>query len=781
MKKGIFLQRFASKNGMFRLWWKKVARDWVTYTTNGTKILKLDLGIVRFLDSLSFLPLRLADLPKSFPHPSVRLGKGLFPHVFNKQENYDYNQVPYPDKFFYSPETMKPQARADFEKWHDENRDKVFNFKAELISYCRMDVQILLHAVQQFRLLFIRASGIDPMTRCFTLASAAIETFRARFLPEQAIGITPLGGYFMKRNNSTAATAWLDHLQHESCVTIYREKRIGKYFADGFDPNTRTVYEFLGCHWHGCPQCYPNRFDVCQVRGKTFSDLLAETLEKFSYYERRGFSIRSVWEHEVQNTQRPPFMRQRVRELSTAREKAIYSIRDALCGGRTENFKLLYTCAENERLRYLDFTSLYPFVLKTRKFPLKHPQVITHDLDPSTYASKYYFGFVYCKILPPRDLNLPVLPFKCNDKLMFGNCRKCMEDRLLLCNHSDDERALVYIFCSAEIDKALELGYKMIELYAVLHYPDHEVGLFRSYVDMFLKIKQEKSGLPAGVETDEQIDEYIRDYEQNEGIRLEKTEIERNEGLRLIAKLMLNSLWGKLVQRPNQPKTSIISEYQTLCSLLADGSIEVLGSSIFSNNNVIVTYKNISDSDAGPGNTSPAIGCFVTAWARLKLYELMEQVESVRPGRIAYTDTDSLVFVERDGDPIVQLGNYLGDLTDEFPPNSVCRKAIFAGCKSYGLEVITDGVLRHQMKVKGLSLTSEATEQINFDIMEQMIHAFTRKESLEQLVKQTVFRPVSKYDQRMTSSKFEKLFRVTSDKRYLCGYETRPYGFRESD
>jgi len=45
------------------------------------------------------------------------------------------------------------------------------------------------------------------------------------------------------------------------------------------------------------------------------------------------------------------------------------------------------------------------------------------------------------------------------------------------------------------------------------------------------------------VQTQEDRDRYIRDYEAREGIILDPNEIEKNEGLRSIAKLMLNSFW----------------------------------------------------------------------------------------------------------------------------------------------------------------------------------------------------------------------------------------------
>ncbi len=69
-------------------------------------------------------------------------------------------------------------------------------------------------------------------------------------------------------------------------------------------------------------------------------------------------------------------------------------------------------------------------------------------------------------------------------------------------------------------------------------------GLFSSYVDQWLKLKQESSGYPFGVTTPEQKREYIENFAKTEGINLEEDKIAFNAGMRTISKLLLNSMWG---------------------------------------------------------------------------------------------------------------------------------------------------------------------------------------------------------------------------------------------
>ena len=95
-----------------------------------------------------------------------------------------------------------------------------------------------------------------------------------------------------------------------------------------------------------------------------------------------------------------------------------------------------------------------------------------------------------------------------------------------------------------ELLKAIEKGYQILKIHEVWHFPVHTDKLFKEYVDTFLKIKQEASGYPKDCVTEEQKQAYIDEYYEHEEIRLEPEKIEHNPGLRSLAKLMLNSLWG---------------------------------------------------------------------------------------------------------------------------------------------------------------------------------------------------------------------------------------------
>ena len=109
-------------------------------------------------------------------------------------------------------------------------------------------------------------------------------------------------------------------------------------------------------------------------------------------------------------------------------------VRKALYGGRTNAVRLYHKCENGEKIRYIDVTSLYPFVQKYGVFPTGHPTIITEQFD---YSINKYFGIIKCTLLPPKNLYLPVIPLRINKKLVFTLCFKCAEEenQLELCKH----------------------------------------------------------------------------------------------------------------------------------------------------------------------------------------------------------------------------------------------------------------------------------------------------------------------------------------------------------
>ena len=130
---------------------------------------------------------------------------------------------------------------------------------------------------------------------------------------------------------------------------------------------------------------------------------------------------------------------------------------------------------------------------------------------------------------------------------MFVLCKTCADTcNQTPCTHSDAERA-IQGRCTFELMKALEKGYRLLQIHEVWHFPPKTDTLFKEYMDVFAKIKLEASGYPKNCVTDEQKQEYVSDILEKQGIQLDPDKIAYNPGLGVLAKLMLNSFWDKFL------------------------------------------------------------------------------------------------------------------------------------------------------------------------------------------------------------------------------------------
>ena len=242
---GYFIQNFLIKNAIHHE---------VIY--RGAKILSMTVPMfnMKFIDSLNFMPMALAALPKTFGVPE--LCKGYFPHLFNKEENQSY-VGPIPPAHYYHPNGMKPKVREEFLTWHKEKVESnyVFNFKEEIEKYCRSDVDILRNCCMKFREMLREITGIDPFEKCITIATVCHEVYRTNYLEKDTIAVFN-NNRQLKTKQSNIAVKWLSWVAEKDEIDIEHvrnggEKRIGKYSRDGYCEERNTVYEFQGCYWHG--------------------------------------------------------------------------------------------------------------------------------------------------------------------------------------------------------------------------------------------------------------------------------------------------------------------------------------------------------------------------------------------------------------------------------------------------------------------------------------------------------------------------------------------------
>jgi hypothetical protein len=623
----------------------------------------------------------------------------------------------------------------------------VFNFKKEMHEYCSSDVKLLRQGIMSFRNSFMEKTDnlVDPL-QCVTIASAVMKSYRVQLLEKDTIAMV-YNDNVLRDIYSKKSIIWLEATKHfmeenareeghnetydikharnggEQSIRITKEKKNGDKVTkvvkvDGYNEEDNVVFQFHGCFWHGCENCFKDRSLVNPVNKKTMRELYAQTMSIENDLKTKC-KVVSIWECEYEKKEMQDHINDFMDE-SGFKYNDVLNPRDAFMGGRTNACCLKYDCTADEEIFYVDFTSLYPYINKYGEYPIGHPTIIKEFSDND--ISRYH-GVIKCVVLPPKNLYHPVLPTKKGLKLMFGLCNMCMKNNTQVCTHSEEQRAITGTWTHLELNKALEKGYKILELHEVHHFEEMRTGLYEPFVNKWLKIKQESSGWPSNDMSEIEKNKYIADYLKHENIQLTYDDIDKNPGRRATAKLILNSFWGKLGQRDNMAHDVYFDDPAKYFKLLTDSSLNISVPHIVCEDSdgqgglIHVSYTSKASFVKPAKNTNVYHAIFTTSQARLKLFGVMDALGE----RVLYHDTDSIIGVKKKGEklPCIELGNYLGDLTNEIDPeDGYITNYRAAGPKDYSYKTSTGKTC---VKVKGFTLNYEAGQIVNMDSMLNLI------------------------------------------------------------
>lgn len=241
-----------------------------------------------------------------------------------------------------------------------------------------------------------------------------------------------------------------------------------------------------------------------------------------------------------------------------------------------------------QELNYYDVNSLYPSVMYDFKYPLpiKNNYEITYSL------SNKYEGVYKCSIEAPY-LKIPLLPIKHDKKLVFG-----------IGSWSG-------WYASQELRKAKELGYKVNIIYGYKFLASDYI--FREYVEHYYKIKKNSKGAK-----------------------------------KAIAKLMLNSLYGKFGQRNELESWKIDIQGRSKASMYKD---------VYKYYNVGGFNVSVKKFRINAPFMHTEIASMITANARLRLYSLIERAGM---NNVYYCDTDSIITSS-----LMNTSEELGDIKEE--------------------------------------------------------------------------------------------------------------------
>lgn len=184
----------------------------------------------------------------------------------------------------------------------------------------------------------------------------------------------------------------------------------------------------------------------------------------------------------------------------------------------------------------MDVVSEYPNSNLRDKHPVGIPQIYLEG-DSEMPPIEQWNGVVKCTVEPPRDLFIPVLPYKFGGKLLFPLCRVCVEtESQELCLHDDPaDRQLTGTWCTPEIHLAIKKRYKITKIHELYQYPStmqynpetREDGLMSAYVRCFMALKIQASGWPPGCDTDEKKKQFVADVLKYDGIVIDPAKMKK--------------------------------------------------------------------------------------------------------------------------------------------------------------------------------------------------------------------------------------------------------------
>lgn len=710
---------------------------------------KIEATNQRFIDSYCFLPMALSKIGPAFQLP---IHKGDFPHKFSKEENIHYEGcMPSCDdeNDWYSLKSLRAssteKAISNYNKfitWHNEEKMKYtpytdiqWKYMNELIKYCKLDCDVLASALACLRDGFMNVDGEIVGTGTSAFKLCAVDPL-AYITMAQVCQILYVNGMYHANNPLQISHIPLpvrmqvpERIQYlEEIENVYRlnlhkaSTHFKEYYmrdgtiVDGYATlnNIPHVFEYFDCIESGCPQCTDPVLNN-ERYGCPNESVYNHIQKRLERYRQFGCIVHQRWKHECDYA-----------KIQQHHKCMIYQrqIGDGgFYGGRVEVFKPYYECNQNEKIQYIDVVSLYPWVCAMKKMCTGIPTILRkNEIDRSLLLRNDaigYFGYTHVKI-------------QGNAEDYFGGVPRRDKDsgRLVFDNSSFD----VICFID-ELRERVRNGAVVLDVYEVWTFEGRNacIGPMRGYVSRFLRDKMECSGWKAlcgkaGEELSMEEKEEICNKLEEENLGLCKPRADKvcdNPGGRQLAKLRLNMLWGKFVQTPQSRSFKFIESYNDYVELFYDNQIDKRSLAfrpIRGCKDVYEVKYTYNNACKAPKNTHFYLGASCTAQARLKLTSMLRQVG---PTRALYCDTDSVVYVQRNNEEIVQTGEALGSWSSELDNGVWGVQFLALAPKCYLLKYNEEGKEIEKesgiIKTKGITLTKTNLQHIQYDTMKRVI------------------------------------------------------------
>ena len=309
--------------------------------------------------------------------------------------------------------------------------------------------------------------------------------------------------------------------------------------------------------------------------------------------------------------------------------------------------------------------------------------------DPESGTLMPCQGVCQIIVAVPRTANeindIPFLPYRdeqqvsnAKSKTYRMSCKKCLlEQRESLCPHSLEERSFRSTYCLCEIFHAYSLGYVILQMEEALIYTQ-SAKIFSSFFKLCASYKIRYDNVPE--EHSDRLPEYCQQI--NEGMaftedfeRLTPELLVTNLSEKTATKNYINTIIGKLGQRPAQPCLEFVSDPERLDAMFSDGKINIQSVFHVTDDTLQVNYLQREEFIQDSRKTSPILNALVTAHSRIHLDENLRKLQS-KGISLLYIDTDSCIIKARNDLKDIGLPLHsviFGHFKSEVPPGLYIR------------------------------------------------------------------------------------------------------------
>lgn len=162
------------------------------------------------------------------------------------------------------------------------------------------------YACVHCRARFTQACNLQRHTKTCAQGKTRIECPNERVEAPQTVYEM---AFYPKNTASRQSLLWLEresekreiHIHHAMCWHG-GERWIEGAPVEGCDPKTRTVFQYHGCYWHGCPRCYPRERDriiTCSKKKKNRKQLYQKAVQRTRVFRAACYPVIEVWECDI--------------------------------------------------------------------------------------------------------------------------------------------------------------------------------------------------------------------------------------------------------------------------------------------------------------------------------------------------------------------------------------------------------------------------------------------------------------------------------------------------